>query len=309
MQNNQKQKIKNDRMIILGGGIAGLIKAYFNPEAVIITDQIGGQFSSKFQLGPKYLHVDEYSIRFFEELEIKPSIKKIKIGFFYDGKLHSKNTEENRKRYFKKTRSNNDEPYKSTMSANKIEFDSFDIGVDEIVEIIKEKINNKVILERATGIDTKNKKILTKSGELKYDELISTIPLNIFLFLCGESELSKRFKSHPTTFILSSDYKNCPFDDFENYDYVYLSESQHPYHRITNTDKGLVFEFKGDVKYRMIDEKDRVVMKVGQLIHNDININFKDVEFFGRYASWNHSLLTNTLLKHIYNEINSRRNK
>ena len=53
MQENRENKI------ILGGGVAGLLQAYFNPDAVIVTDQIGGQFSSRFQLGPKYLHVDK----------------------------------------------------------------------------------------------------------------------------------------------------------------------------------------------------------------------------------------------------------
>ncbi len=154
MQTNKNQKI------ILGGGIAGLIKAYFNPDAILITDQIGGQFSSAFQLGPKYLHVDKYSKRFFEELGINPSIKRVKIGFYYDGKLHAQNTEENRKRYFEKTRGGSTELYKSVMSANKTEFDSYDIEVGEIVKVIIEKINNHIILGRVTGINVKHRKVL-----------------------------------------------------------------------------------------------------------------------------------------------------
>ena len=290
MQTSQKQKI------ILGGGIAGLIQAYFNPEAIIITDQIGGQFSSKFQLGPKYLHVDDNSIRFFEELGVNPSVKKIKIGFHYDGKLNSDNTEENRKRYFEKTRGGSDEPYKSVMSANKTEFNSFDVGVEEIINILKKKVNNKVIMERVTGIDIRKKKVLTASGEIEYEELITTIPRNIFLFLCGKPELAKQFVSYPTTFVLCSP----DFYEFDDFDYIYVSESQYTYHRITKTDKGPVFEYKGVDIPRLLNEIDRVEMKVGQLVHNDIKIDFKYVEFFGRYSCWDHSLLTNSLIKQMY---------
>jgi len=44
-------------------------------------------------------------------------------------------------------------------------------------------------------------------------------------------------------------------------------------------------------------------MKVGQLVQNDINIDFKYVKFFGRYANWRHNVLVNDLLKQLY-EIN-----
>lgn len=286
--------------IILGGGIAGLIKGYFNKEAVIITDQIGGQFSSKFQLGPKYLHVDEYSKRFFDELGIQPPIKKIKIGFFYDDILHYENTDENRKRYFEKTRSGSGEPYKSVMSGNQIEFDSFNIDVNEIVDIIKEKIQNEIILERVSKINMIHNRVLVGEKEIEYDKLISTIPLNIFMFLSGKPEIAKQYVSYPTTFVLNSSIENCPFEDFEDIDYVYISESEYAFHRITNTSLGPVFEFRGDDIPIMKNEIDRVVMKVGQLVHNDIKVSLKDVEFFGRYASWDHSLLTNILLKKIY---------
>src|SRR3990167_7033630 len=127
------------------------------------------------------------------------------------------------------------------MSANKTEFEAFDVGVDTIVEIIKTKISNKVILERAEGIDLKNKEVLTKSGNLKYSQLISTIPMNIFLFLCGRADIAKSLEC----------------------------------------------------------EKDRVEMKVGQLVQNDTKVDFKYVEFFGRYATWNHGIKTNELLKQL----------
>lgn len=298
------QKIRKHK-IILGGGIAGLIKAYFNRDAMIISDKIGGQFSTSFQLGPKFLHVDEYSKRFIEELNMTPLIKQIKIGFWYDGCLHMTNNENNRKNYFDKTRSQDSKIYSSSMSANMTEFKSFDIDVAEIINVLKNKLTNEIILEKIKNIDLENKKIITENTEIQYDELISTIPLNIFLFLSDKIDLAKRFKSHPTTFILNSSVNSCPFCDFENYDYVYISEKRYIFHRITKTDKGPVFECKGDNIPKMIGEIDRITLKVGQLIQNDIDINIKNVEFFGRYSKWQHNLLTNTLLKHEYDRIKS----
>lgn len=290
------QETKGNR-IILGGGVAGLLQAYFNHDAIIISDQIGGQFSSKFQLGPKYLHVDEASKRFFKEMNVEPDIKKIKIGFYYDGALHSENTEENRKRYFEKTRSSSSEPYLSAMTANKTEFDSFDIDVDALIEILRTKINNEIILERVTKIDLKNKKISTISREIEYSNLISTIPMNVFLFLCGKPNLAKQFQAYPTTFILTDRQHS-----FQDFDYVYFSEQYFPFHRVTKIPKGYVFEYKGDDIHKTSFEKDRVVMKVGQLVQNDIKIDFECVKFFGRYAEWKHHIKVNDLLKEIYGQ-------
>ena len=291
-----------DNLVILGGGIAGLIWSYYHPESIIITDQIGGQFSSKFQLGPKYLHVDENTKKFFKDLGIKPPTKKIKIGFYYDGELHSENTEENRKKYFEKTRGSSSEPYRSVMSANKTEFDSYDIGVDELINILKDKIQSKVILERITEIDLFTHEIITESGKLKFGKLISTIPMNIFMFMANKPNIAKQYQSFPTTFILG-DRRDCLIKDFQDFDYVYVSDEQYPFHRLTKTSKGIVFEYKGDDLPLLLSEKDRYVMKTGQLIHNDIKVNFQNVKFWGRYGCWNHGIKVNDLLKGIYEEI------
>lgn len=285
---------------ILGGGIAGLLYAFYDPEYTIITDRIGGQFSSDFQLGPKYLHVDEYTKKLFSDLKIEPSIKKIKIGFFYDGDIHKENTEHNRIKYFQKTRNVFSEPYKSVMSASKTEFDSYDIDVEELVKTLAKNKNIKIILEKISNIDLKSKEIKTVKEMYIFEELVSTIPMTVFLFLTGAPEFAKLYQSYPTTFILGNQ-KDCPFEDFKDFDYVYVSEKEYPYHRITKTKEGIVFEFKGEQVEKMETEKKRVIMPVGQLIQNDdIKMKFDNVKFFGRYATWKHSIKTNELLKEIF---------
>jgi hypothetical protein len=289
--------MEKNREVILGGGIAGLLLAYYNPEAILITDQIGGQFNAPFQLGPKYLHVDKYTNRLFSDLGIRPGIKNIKVGFFYKNELHERNTEENRVKYFQKTRGEG-EVYKSTMSSDMTEFDSYDISTEELVEILKTKIKNEIIIGKVTNIDNLHRKLTLENGiVIPYSTLISTIPMNTFLFLNNKIEAAKQFKSFPTTFIL---VENNVVNDFRDYTYVYFSEPQYPFHRITQIEHGAVFEFKGDDIPRFQSEKNRFVQKTGQLIQNDIEISIKYVEFFGRYGCWKHGILVNDLLKQIY---------
>lgn len=297
--------MQENKTIILGGGISGLLEAYFNPDAILISDQLGGQLKSNFQLGPKYLHVDESSKQFFKELNIAPPIRKIKIGFFYDDGLHSENTEENRKRYFKKTRSLSSEPYVSVMTGNLTEFDSFDIDLEKIIEILKNRIKNQIILEKITKIDLNKKEIITEKNRYKYDNIISTIPLNIFLFLSNNSEIANHFISSPTTFVFSKSLEHCPFEDFREFDYVYVSEPCFDFHRITKVSNGVVFEYNYDTIKILKSEEDRVVMKVGQLIQNDVRIDIENVRFSGRYGSWKHDIKINNLLKQLY-EIHRR---
>ena len=298
---DNQRKIKKHNSIILGGGIAGLLYRYFNPEATIVSYHIGGQFLSNFQLGPKYFHADEHSKRFLNEIDLKAPIKKIKVGYFYDEKLREENSEENRKRYFKKTRGDTEQPYKSIMSSNKSEFDSFDVNILEMIEKLIEKTEkNMIINEEIIKINLINKKILTKNREIKYDKLISTIPLNTFLFLCNKIDSANQLKSYPTTFVLNDSIESCPFDNFKNFDYIYFSEPEYKFHRVTKTDDGFIFEFRGDDIEEMNNEIDRFKMKVGQLVHNDIKINIKDVTFFGRYGKWRHNILINNLIKQLY---------
>lgn len=292
--------MQENKSIILGGGISGLLEAYFNPDAILISDQIGGQLKSNFQLGPKYLHVDEISKQFFKELNIVPPIRKIKIGFFYDDDIHSENTEENRKRYFKKTRSLSSEPYVSSMSGNLSEFDSFDIDLEKIIDILKNRIKNQIVLEKITKINLNKKEIITEKNKYKYNDLISTIPLNVFLFLSNNSEIAKHFVSSPTTFIFSKSLEHCPFQNFQSFDYVYVSEPNFDFHRITKVPNGVVFEYNSDTIKTLKTEEDRVIMKVGQLIQNDVKIEIENVKFSGRYGSWKHNIKINNLLKQLY---------
>jgi len=297
-----KERNRNGRKIILGGGIAGLLFAFYNPEYLLISDVLGGQFKTKFQTGPRFLHVDKNTNCLLGDLNRYVGIKKVKVGYFYDGELHDENTEENKKRYFEKTRGESSQPYSSVMSSNKKEFESYIVDLSEIIDDLVNSIKNETMIGKITKIDTDNKKVYVGKYEYEYDELVSTIPLNIFLFLSGKEELAKQYLSFPTTFILMKNNDDCPFVDFKDYDYVYVSEEKYPFHRITKTKEGFVYEYKGDINSLNINQKDKEVLKVGQLVQNDNNIKFENVSFLGRFAEWKHNILINDVLKKIYSK-------
>ncbi|MFA5174613.1 MAG: hypothetical protein WC438_05525 [Candidatus Pacearchaeota archaeon] len=296
MSKNRNEKHK----IIIGGGIAGLLYAFYNPDYLLITDKIGGQSKSKFQLGPRILHKDEFSTRLLTDLKRYIPIKKIKVGYFYNNKINNENTEENKKKYFEKTRGESSQPYSSVMSSNQNEYDSYDIDLSDIIENLERRIENKIILGTVSKIDTTKKSLIVNNEEIKYSELISTIPLNVFLFLTSEIEKAKLFKSFSTQFVLMNNIKDCIFTNFDEYDYVYDSDEKHSFHRVSKTKNGYVFEYKGEKNILPDLIKDIEVIKVGQLIENNIKINFDKVKFFGRYAEWKHNILINDLLKKIY---------
>ena len=298
--------------VILGGGVAGLIWLYYHPEYKLISKDVGGQFKSAFALGPKFLHLDENTKKLMTDLGLSNiPIKKVKIGFHYNGKVHSENTEENRQRYFNKTRESN-EPYRSSMSANKTSFEAYDIGPEELTNLLFDNVKkNNIIRQNAKKIDIENQEIEIETEKIKYNNLLSTIPANIFLRLSGENDLAEKFKYFSTFFVLfgEEDFKYFYPVDFTGFDYVYFSEDKFPFHRATKTSQGIVAEYKVSPEQNepillgVPIRRNDMLLKVGQLVENDVNLNFKNVRFFGRYATWKHSIKINELLKEVYGTI------
>ena len=67
---------------ILGGGVAGLVTAFYNSEYTIITDKVGGwQNANKFSLGPRFIEVTPASQAFMSRLGFTPSTRIVKIGY------------------------------------------------------------------------------------------------------------------------------------------------------------------------------------------------------------------------------------
>ena len=283
--------------IVIGAGPSGLIWAFYHPECFVLTDSIGGQFSSPFQLGPKYLHKTEYTEQFLKDIGVIDSVKTktIKVGFDYDGLLHSKNTEENRKLYFEKTRGTDSEVYRSSMSEGKEEFDVFDIGTEELIYFIMQKVKDRVIINKVQSIDLVNAKIFAEKDVFSFDDIIITVPRPVFCRMIGRHDEADKFITYPTTFIKTKGLKIGEFD------YVYYSDKNIPYHRISKIPNNeFCIEYRGDEILKQQSEYDRFILKVGQLVERKDTITYPFfINFFGRYACWKHGIKLNDSIKQI----------
>jgi len=293
------------KTIVIGGGIAGLSYALYHPEATVFTDKIGGQFSAPFQLGPKYLHATKETEQFLKDIKTTVPRKTIKIGFYIDGKISATNTEENRKQYFEKTRGVSGGVYRSAMSGGDSEFEAFDIDAESLVSFLYGAVQQQVVVDKISFVNLKEKTVQSNNDDiLSYDKLVICIPRPAFYKMSGlESTADMFFKSYPTTFIKA---KNLPMvlrgseEDFKKYDYVYFSDPVLMFHRITRCPDYYAVEIKGDDPGKYEFEYDRFVLKVGQLVEREDVIEFPpEVEFFGRYAEWRHSIKTKELVERL----------
>ncbi|MHB8483648.1 MAG: hypothetical protein ACYDBV_13120 [Nitrospiria bacterium] len=307
--------------IILGGGIAGLCYALYNPDHIVLTDRVGGGFSAPFQLGPKFLHRTPKTKQFLKDIGVirDVPVKTVKVGFYYDDAIHSHNTDENRRAYFEKTRGvSGSETYKSSMSEGSEEFDAYDMDVEKIVNAVFNVVKDRVIIGKVSGVDLKNK--IVKYGYcsstqplneplqhpvvvddlMRFEKLVVTVPRPVFCYMIGQADEAKRFVSYPTTFLKS---EHLPVDlhpvqkDFEKYDYVYFSQKEFPFHRVTKIPGGFCLEYKGDWFGLLKGAGGLFTLKIGQLIQRTDNMVYPDsVKFFGRYAEWRHSIKTRELI-------------
>jgi hypothetical protein len=277
---------------ILGGGISGLLYSYFNPQFRVITDVVGGQMNSSFSLGPRLLHSTELTREFLDELNLLNVFpeKKIKVGFFYDNRLHETIDEENRKKYFEKTRGISS-VYDSSMSGGKNEFKAF--VIDEKI-LIGRLITDRIIFDKIKSIDLKNK-ILVGKEKYHFSKIVSTIPRPLFCMLAGDKPEAKKFRYITTSFVKRNELPaSFDKDEFMKFDYVYFPGNEYDFHRITVLSDGFCFEYKNMPNFFIPESEKFAFLPYGQLIEKEDKKEYKNVEFFGRFAEWRHSIRMDT---------------
>lgn len=105
-------------------------------------------------------------------------------------------------------------------------------GIESVIRGIYEPVKDKVILNTAVKkVDLKNKIVYFPSGEIKYDKLISTMPLKKFLMLTGNSgyiRAAKGLKAR-TVYSLNVGYRT---ENPTDVNWVYVPEPKYPFYRI-----------------------------------------------------------------------------
>lgn len=283
--------------VIIGCGIAGLVYCFYHQDHIILTDKVGGQFANSFPLGARYLHKNEWTERFLKDLNIPAEVKTIKVGYIKDkqfvipDKLF-------REEYFKKSRGQKDLTgfEDAVMNNNQNSFEAYDIDfkliVSKLYNLLKEKIKivsiKKIFLdERIICYEEDKKEFLT------YDNLISTIPLNIFLSI-SDFFIDSMTKTIPVTYVK---IKQDTVSEF-NFCYV-LGEV---YHRISYYGDYAVVELQGEYKEEdllkifKLNYLNSLVIKDAQVITTDVP-EIPNVKFLGRYAQRNKSIKIEDVVK------------
>lgn len=294
--------------VIIGAGITGLIWGVYHPDHFILTDQVGGQMISYFDLGPRYLHNKSKLVaRFLEDLEVPLKLSTIKIGYIDDSGWVDNPSIEFRQQYFMKSRGQTTlEGFDSTvLNTNIKEFEVCDVDFKELISKLFDRLESRIYMGKATSINLDKQMLSTDSNMvLKYSKLVSTIPLNIFARVAG---LSITLQSFDMAYCLLSE----DFFDLKEFNYVYDARTETPFHRMTKCKMGVVCDVFGtkveefkrhiDPKYFPIpvDQAIRLV-KNNQIISldNDFKLkNHPEVYFCGRYGAWHRRWKSETVIE------------
>lgn len=216
---------------ILGGGIAGLITAFYMKNFAVISPEFGGQFNSHFTLGPRYLHKTPATVKFLKKLDMPVEEFEVKVGY-HDGNSYCMPTQDQRKRYFAKSRGGSLDGYNETaMNSNKQKFTALKVDFLVLIEKLKTKIGSNRLIEGKITKITNNQFLETEKGDkFYYEELINTMPLNFLLKAIGNKEICK---THPVTYVLvKKEYLKIEQIANSNYDFIYCF-GETCFHRIT----------------------------------------------------------------------------
>jgi len=293
--------------VVLGGGISGLIWAYYHPDHFIVTDQVGGQMMSYFDLGPRYLHnKSEAVFKFLKDLNVPIKLSAIKVGYFDDkGWVEDPNLDFRHKYYLKSRGQKTLEGFDPTvLNTNLKEFQVCNVDFKDLIFKLYDVLSSRIYTGSVTKIDLKEQLIMTDTNMvLRYSKLVSTIPLNIFARLAG---LSITLDSVDMAYCLLKE----SFFDIKDFDYVYVVISDANFHRITRCKQGVVCdvlgknidEFKKQIPIEyftlLLDQSIKLV-KNSQIISLDKDFELEDtsIKFVGRYGSWHRRWKTETVIE------------
>jgi len=296
---------------ILGGGVAGLISAYYLPDYYLITDKIGGwQNRNTFQLGPRLLEVTPETTVFMKSLNLPINEKKVYIGYRVGDFTSSSNkTPDFAKKYALKTREH--ENVDAVMSGNRDTLTIFDIDYDLILNTIQEKVQNRTTIVKITKIDLKENTFYVNNFNKPFfdgnwDHLVNTLPLNLFCKL-ADQDLQRDFTAFHTTFLKIKPTNYTKFF-YKIYDYIYSLDTF--WHRMSIFKDYTILEVKGTVDTKLdcwhdgdseiFEILDKITIPYAQIKYSYKNLQniFPNVTNVGRYAQWNHSIKMEQIIQY-----------
>lgn len=288
--------MKNTKWI-LGGGISGLIFAFYNKEYTIISPDLGGRLNKEFFKNIIYLHETKESEQFLKDVGITYNKKTQLIKYSINNQVTTDITKENKIQFIKKKLEDNDfNPIDLNLSTDDYYINILEFNFADLIEKIKSQIN----FIQDSIIRITEKELITENTRYEYSNLVSTLPAHIFWKIYYKPQ-NIDLRSKPITFVLCDKEP----DHFRGikYDMGYFVDDKQKYTRISKKpgerDKNnILYEFTG--KYDNIDELKKYLPSdcnviehyidySGIIYSNRNNISPTNVLFVGRFAKWDHS--------------------
>lgn len=289
---------------ILGGGPAGLIAAFYNPDYQIIDKNPMGQLNLPFVPGPRILKVDEYSKRFIERLGIEYTTKFIYVGYSPDGTIvEEEATQQFKEDYSKITRGTTKiEASFLSSGENEIEIFVTKTGEDlyyKVFENLTQLLEHRIINKNVEFLSTKRQVLGWEGITTPYDNVISTININILTKLLGLEPLNLvALKKH---FVQCSYNQERDIENSQKFHYVYSTNGI--YTRKTYFKDYIVYEMcqpYEDISDTPTIHGNKVIKALNNIpiqINNSIDFrNIQGIELVGRFAQWNHSIKANEII-------------
>lgn len=303
---------KHYSKVILGGGISGLIALHYNSDAVLF--EAGNSIASDFLEGlfPKYVHCSLNVTNLCKELNVKIKKERFVIQIIYKGK--EINFFNNFLSGAEKIEIYNDYCYKKYGEIKQNKMNGFVSGEneryyvrnkDELVKKLYHTNKSKIFLRyKANEIDLKNHVItFEKNRFIEYDNLISTIPIDIFYLISNVQAIVEMLQLN----LLCCYIKNRRHELLEN-DFVYVPDSNYTFHRINihKDKKILIFEFCDDTSCpfdmsSFLGEKKFIVKNTFEkrylfpCVKNPISI--ENVKFLGRFATGDYEIKIDNVIE------------
>lgn len=302
---------------IIGGGVAGLTKAFLFEDYKIFDANPLGQIGGKWIFGPRIIKVDEYSKLFFDSKfnDNKDIIRKeIKILYHTAGNdFYQTQCDDNFKSEYSFITRGHRDFEKSYLSSGQNSIEIFfhkDPNVDiyryvfeHMLDVIKSR--GQIIECNVKFIDTIKRRIITEDEQYEYSHVINTSNLNIFRNLVTK----ENFDNYVGEIDLSTENKNFLIAEQLEDERILISEDVHYVYSI------------GGVWTRKTLQNDYTVYEVinpytggaaatfeGTFVRasfNNIPIQIKKsakikevlgIDMLGRYAEWDHSIKFNEVL-------------
>ena len=300
--------------VILGAGLTGLLAKFYIKDSILIGDEIGGENSrANFPLGPRFLKKTKETLDLLEDLNLPVKEKTVKIGYYYNNRVHDIIPKNLIVKYYEKTRGISLDSYnvpESTMSNGNNVFSALDVNFDLLISTLKSKISenssNNIIIDNIKKINLKKQLLKGEKNTYKYDVLITTIPLPDFIKI-SKIKTSINFEYLPITYL----YLKCMNDNldlrFDGYSYIYFPEKNIKFYRITKTNNSkFVFEFPFIIKPTQLRKHINLKYFMFLNVYYSKYGHFKElkkdsisfpnnIKMLGRYAEWRHLRVHDTL--------------